>query len=196
MKHVRFEIKGTRPLLMHSLRLLNKFEPLAVEKSQLTSLRKKTEADQLRIQEIDWLGSLYHDPAIGPFIPSDNIEAMIAEAGKLTKSGRDVKRGVVVVEDRIPLVYEGPRDVPGLYGNGTSQFVDARGVRNQAQRVIRCRPIFLTWSLTFTASFNTAVIKNSTALAGFVRDAGQLIGLGDFRPKFGRFEVVSAEELE
>ena len=196
MQTIRFEIEGKRPLLMHSLRLLNKFDPLSREKATLTSARKKSDADQMRIQEIDWLGSMYFDPQIGPYIPSDNIEAMIVEGAKISKGGKDVKRAVTILEDRAPLRYEGPRDLEGLYGDGCGPFVDTRGVRNQAQRVMRCRPIFMHWALTFTASFNTTVIKNAETLARFVTDAGDLVGLGDYRPKFGRFSVISVAEVD
>lgn len=177
---------------MHSLRLLNKFDQLSKEKSRYTSIRKKTDADEIEIQRIEWLGSLYHDEAIGPYLPSDNIESMIVDGAKLSKGGRDVKRGVTLMEDRVPLQYEGPRDIKGLYNGGNSPFIDARGVRNQASRVIRCRPIFLQWSAAFTVAFDTAMIKDAETLTGFIADAGRFCGIGDYRPKFGRFEITKA----
>lgn len=194
MAKLNITITGTRPLLMHSLRLLNKFDPLAKEKSRYTTIRKKTEADEIEIQRIEWLGSLYHDEQLGPYLPSENIEAMIVEGAKLSKGGRDVKRGVTLLEDRVPLQYEGPRDIKGLYNGGNSPFIDARGVRNQAARVIRCRPIFLQWSANFTVAFDSTVIRSADILVGFISDAGRLCGLGDYRPKFGRFDVTSVAE--
>lgn len=185
-------IKGTRPMLMHSIRLLNKMDPLAKEKARYTSVKKKTEADEIEIQRIEWLGSLYHDDELGPYLPAENIEAAIVEGAKLSKGGRDVKRGVSVLDDRVRLDYDGPRDIKGLYNGGNSKFIDARGVRNQASRVIRCRPIFLQWSASFAVSFDSAVIKDGDTLLGFIADAGRYCGIGDYRPRFGRFEIAEA----
>lgn len=188
---LQVRIESERPLLMHSLRLLNKFDPLTKERAKYTGIRKKTDADELAIQRLDWLGGLYFDDQLGPYMPSDNIEAAIVEGAKLSKGGRDVKRGVIVLQDRVPLEYDGPRDIEGLYRDGASPFVDARGVRNQASRVIRCRPIFLRWALTFDVSFDKNCIKDADTLIGFIRDAGLYCGLGDYRPKFGRFKIAS-----
>ncbi|MBA8886176.1 hypothetical protein FHW12_000367 [Dokdonella fugitiva] len=187
-------IKGTRPMLMHSLRLLNKMDPLTKERSRYTSIKKKTDADEVEIQRIDWLGALYHDDELGPYLPAENIEAAIVEGAKLSKGGRDVKRGVSVLEDRVRLDYDGPRDIKALYNGGDSRFIDARGVRNQASRVIRCRPIFLQWAATFTVSFDTAVIKDADTLIGFIADAGRFCGIGDYRPRFGRFDIVETRQ--
>jgi hypothetical protein len=192
---IKVTIEGTRPMLMHSLRLLNKFDPLAKEFSRVKTIKKKTDADEIAIQRIDWQAALYHDEDIGPYVPSDNIEAMIREGAKLSKGGKDVQRGVTVLEDRAPLQYKGPRDIEGLYNGGASDFIDARGVRNQTSRIIRCRPIFKKWSLTFTAAFDSTVIKNADTLRGFIEDAGRLCGLGDYRPKFGRFQIAEFAEI-
>lgn len=189
MGQITIKITGNRPLLMHSLRLLNKFDPLTKEKARYTSVRKKTEADEIEIQRIEWLGSLYHDEQLGPYLPAENIEAAIVEGAKLSKGGRDVKRGVSVMEDRVRLDYDGPRDIKGLYNGGDSKFIDARGVRNQSNRIIRCRPIFLKWSATFTVDYDSTMIKSADALIGFISDAGRYCGIGDYRPRFGRFDV-------
>ena len=70
------------------------------------------------------------------------------------------------------------------------KFADVRAVRVQASRVMRCRPIFRDWSLEFTAMHDPSVMAGR-AIAEALEIAGQQIGLGDFRPKFGRFTVES-----
>jgi len=48
------------------------------------------------------------------------------------------------------------------------------------------------WSLTFTLEFDDSIL-NEKALVKAMVDAGALIGLGDWRPKFGRFSVEAGE---
>jgi hypothetical protein len=53
---------------------------------------------------------------------------------------------------------------------------------------MRYRPIFRRWSLSATIAINEEVV-NVNEVKKAVTDAGALIGLGDYRPRFGRFNV-------
>ena len=54
---------------------------------------------------------------------------------------------------------------------------------------MRIRPMIPTgWSLKFTAEYDPHILSES-AIIQAANDAGSLIGLGDWRPKFGRFAV-------
>ncbi|MGB1100682.1 MAG: hypothetical protein ACPGYS_07215, partial [Flavobacteriales bacterium] len=65
---------------------------------------------------------------------------------------------------------------------------DIRGVKVGMARTMRCRPIFRQWSIDVDVKYNPDLIDRSDVLKSMC-DAGQQCGLGDFRPKFGRFEV-------
>ena len=52
--------------------------------------------------------------------------------------------------------------------------------------MIRSRPRFSNWSLTFTVNYDEHVLQ-ATDIDGFLDTAGRLIGLCDWRPKHGRF---------
>jgi len=56
--------------------------------------------------------------------------------------------------------------------------------------VLRCRPIFREWEIDFTVLFDERAIQRED-LDMVVGDAGTMIGLGDYRPRFGRFELVT-----
>jgi hypothetical protein len=56
---------------------------------------------------------------------------------------------------------------------------------------MRCRPIFKAWGAKFSVTFDEASIQRGE-LDTCVRNAGAMIGLCEYRPRFGRFEVVSA----
>lgn len=187
---IDIEITGTRPLLMHSLALLDKFSALYKRRKAITNVRKKTDEDEAELQRLDWLGSIYHDAKLGPYISDGMIEACICEGAKLSKGGRDVKRAIEVDTEKNPLIYDGPRDIDGLWDGGGGDFVDVRGVRNQAARVMRCRPIFRNWSVKFTLNVIPGIIKDADTVQSYLKDAGLFCGIGDYRPKFGRFEVT------
>jgi hypothetical protein len=67
-------------------------------------------------------------------------------------------------------------------------FVDCRGVKVGTAKIMRYRPIFRNWSLRASIMINEDVV-NVNEVQKAAQDAGALIGLGDYRPRFGRFNV-------
>lgn len=192
MQTLTFEIRATAPLLMHNETLANPLNEMAIEMKKLTSKRQKTEDDYLAIAKLEWMCGLYWDKHIGPYIPSRNILACFYGAGALKRKGQSVKRGLIIEQDLVPIDFDGPRDDPEkLFAN--QAFVDMRTVivKGQKGRVLRTRPIFHDWSLTFSVLIDQAMfdMRDVRELAEM---AGRYIGLGDFRPRFGRFEVLAA----
>lgn len=192
---VKVTIAGISPLLMHSDRGAN---PLSVEARALKSVsskRKKSEEDYAEMMRIEWMASLYlDDDRIA--VPVENVRATIRDGAKLSKMGKEISRKVFLDGEFIPLDYNGAKDPIKLFDD--ARFRDTRSVRVGQQRVMRTRPIFRGWGLTFTAywdrdSFDVPLFRQC------LESAGRFIGLGDFRPDkggtFGRFEVASLEEL-
>lgn len=189
MKSASYTIQGVTPLLMHSERLANPFDPLTREIKAVTGKRKKTEDDLLDIARLEWLGGLYHDDDAGVHLPGYNIFAAIIGGGKIHKLGTAIKRSALVQEDKVPLVFEGPKAPDAIFKN--KRFVDMRSVKVGTSKVLRCRPIFKDWRCTFTVLYEESGIQRSE-LDRVVRDTGTMVGVGDYRPRFGRFEVVEA----
>ena len=59
-------------------------------------------------------------------------------------------------------------------------------------KVMRTRPRFDDWSLTFTLMFELEYMQRDQ-LIEIVQIAGRRVGIGDFRPRFGRFDLVSID---
>jgi len=190
MKQATYTIRGNTPLLMHSERLANPFDPLTKQIKAVTGKRKKTEDDLLEIARLEWLGGLYYDDSAGIHVPGYNIFAALIGGGKIHKLGTAIKRSAIVQEDKIPLVYEGPKKPDSLFEN--KRFVDIRSVKVGTAKVARCRPIFHDWQLSFTVLFDEGGIQRAE-LDRVLKDTGTMVGFGDYRPRFGRFEVVSAQ---
>lgn len=185
MRQLKIRIKGRSPLLMHSDRFANPLDAATKAHKELTGKRKKTDADHEAIARSEWLGSLYHRDDIGPFIPGQNLDASLQEAAKLQKLGKKFKQAVMVVDNEVPLQYKGPRDPEGLFAAG---FLDVRGVRVSMAKLMRCRPKFNDWAAEFTIAFNEDVV-NAEEVRKALADAGALVGLCDYRPRYGKFEV-------
>jgi hypothetical protein len=185
--HLSITLMGTADLLMHNERLANPFDPITKAIAAITAKKKKqTEEDKLQVQRLEWEGGLYYDPHSGPFLPGANIKKCIQEAATAWRGGRDILRGITPLEAEIPLLYEGPRDLEGLW-NQKERFCDLRMVKVNAGKVLRARPRFpKSWGLETSLLLNTAIL-DVEEFTQYLRHAGSITGLGDYRPTFGRF---------
>lgn len=185
MELITLKLKSTHPLLMHADRYANPLDLRTKAHKELTSKRKKTDDDHEAIARSEYMGSLYINPD-GPYIPSFNLDAAFVDAAKLQKLGRHSKRAMMVVENHVYLEYDGPKTPDGLWND--KRFVDSRSVRVSTARLMRYRPMFDTWTATCTLMVNPDQLSINE-IKQIVTNAGQLIGVGDYRPRFGRFAV-------
>ena len=185
MEIIKLKITGTRALIMHADTFANPLSKLTKAHKELTSKRKKTDEDHEAIARSEWEGGMYFDKELGPYLPGINIEAALIAGGKLSKLGTQLKRSVEVMEEMCPLQYDGPRDMNGLWDAG---FYDARSVKVQTARLMRYRPKFTKWSAECTVMFDPETI-NREQVVKCLEDGGAYCGVGDFRPKYGRFSV-------
>lgn len=187
----RITLTGTAELLMHNARLSNPLDPAAKAMKAVSSKRVKTDEDHEELARLEHLGSLYYDPEIGPFIPGQNIERCLVDAAKVTKSGVKVTRGVFVSTNVNPLAYAGPREPDGLWTD--ENFRHMASVKVQQNRVMRCRPMFRQWRTAAEGTLDTAVLSLEE-LRSIAETAGAMIGIGDYRPRYGRF-TAEVEKL-
>lgn len=184
----RLMIRGTAPLLMHNSRLSDPLNPTSKAIKKITSKRTKTDEDHETIARLEHAGSLYLDPDAGPYLPGQNIERCLVDAARISKQGVKVQRGVFIETDVNPLGgYGGPRDADGLWKDENYRHVAS--VKVGTSRTMRCRPMFTNWAVEADGILDPAVI-DLTDLTAIAVTAGQMIGLGDWRPRYGRFEAT------
>ena len=183
---------GIRPLILHNARLADPMDEYSARLKELTKSNKgknKTQARDAEIARCEWEGGLYYDSELGPYVPADMIESAIQNGGKKCSAGKQIQAAVFCTEESVmvPIQYKGPRDLDGLYADPA--FRMRKSVRVGNVRVMRTRPMFPTgWKLEFSVEFDDSVVDANTVLRA-MQDAGRLVGLGDWRPKFGRFLV-------
>lgn len=177
-------LTGTEPLLMHNSRLANPLDPATRALKKVTSKRSKTDDDHAEVARLEYLGSLYFDADIGPYLPGDNIWRALYDAAKKRKMGPRVKEGVIITSNFNPISYGGPRTLNQLWADENYRLTAS--VKVGTSRVMRCRPMFRTWTCEADGVLDTGQmdIGDLTAIAD---TAGALVGIGDWRPRYGRF---------
>ena len=185
-KQVRLE--GLVPLLVHNERLSDPLNKHSVALKRLSKIRTKTEEDHHAVARCEWEGGMYYDQDVGPYVPDRCVSAVIRDGAKKVKLGKATLSSVFVVDDLIPIQYSGPRELDAMWNDGS--FVDRRSVVVSRARIMRTRPIFREWALDFAVQIDESVI-NPDQVRDALIEAGMHTGLCEYRPRFGRFGVVS-----
>jgi hypothetical protein len=187
--------RGVGDIMCHRGGLANPLDPAARKIKALSSKRKKTDEDLVDLAKAEFEGSFYWDERFGPVMPTENILATIINGAKKSKYGREAGLAIFVEATTkngdagvVKLDYEGPREIDKLWDGGKSRFIDSRLVKVQASRVVRTRPVLPSWSLHFIVKFDSSVINRESVVKA-MQDGGFYIGLGEYRPRKGRFEV-------
>lgn len=185
MSDFTIDIVGQAPLLMHSARLSDPLDDASKALSKVTSKRSKTDDDHAEVSRLEHAGGLYIDNQLGPYVPGANIERCLFDAATKFKLGKALRSALLIPEEVNPLAYDGPRTVAGLWED--KQFVHRASVKVGMSRVVRTRPVFPRWTLSVSGELDTDVVDRDE-FEQIAEIAGRLIGLGDWRPRFGRFD--------
>lgn len=183
-----FHIVGVSPTVQHNGQLADPLNKFTKALKQVTSKRKKTDDDYEEMARLEFLGGLYVDENGAPCWPGECIESMFKSAARLSKCGKDIERGLWI-DGNWPLIYKGPKDADSLAADEKFRFTC--GVKNpgSGSRVMRTRPIFRDWSLKFSLRFDVECLSPDR-VREFAVTAGKYVGLSDFRPRYGRFDVI------
>lgn len=202
-KQLNIEITGACELMLCNIRRADPTDRITKEIKKVTSKRTKTESDFTLIKHLEWLGALYTTKD-GPFtivgdqlelgdfgnvcIRGNMIEACLIGGAKKNKLGVQFKAGMFCDGD-FELDFPNRKPAAELYGNPT--FSDTRPVKlNGKTTIFTTRAFFPDWSLKFQVSYLPDLI-NRSHIEEAVDKAGQISGIGAYRPRYGRFDVKS-----
>jgi hypothetical protein len=157
------------------------------EIAKISGKRKKTDSDLNEIARLEWYGGLYTNKD-KPCINAESLEAAMVEAAKRFKLGKATKVCVYCL-DNYPLQFpDQDKSLEWLWESG--KYVSRLRVQlSRGSSLIRTRPRFDEWAADITIRFDDERI-NPAQIRDILVAAGDSVGIGDFRPKFGRFEVV------
>lgn len=173
--HVK--IKGLCPILQH------RFSEDALTKQTKVRGDKKLDNDQRKLQAEQYL---YLNKKEEVCQPSSHIEGAMQKAAsqfRLSGAGKKtykelVKGGVFVFPELIP-------------HDNQKWEVDSRSVVNPSTRgrAMCYRPRIDDWTLGFDLEVNDDR-ADEDAIKQILEHAGLYVGIGAYRPRFGRFEVM------
>lgn len=169
------KIKGTADIIFHAWNVESVAEKASAAKG---SKSKKTD---------DVESYVYRDDDETICIPGEYLRGSIINAAKFRqdprsprKSAMDLfKAGVVSMTPLAPL------------GSKTWDYEHACRVTIQRNSITRIRPAFrVGWEAEFDLLVLLPEYINPEMLNETITQAGKLIGIGDFRPTYGRFQIV------
>ena len=187
LQEISIEIRGVAPLIMHNGQTCDPLNRFAKEMKQITAKRKKTEEDHAELSRIEWNAGLYVNKDSELIIPADVLDSALVEGAKKSKLGKQFKSAVFVPYDSVLDIGKKKYTLKELWED--ANFRDVRWVRVGTSRVMRTRPIFRNWALKFQVQFDDEQV-NLSDVHKAIRDCGVQVGLCDYRPKYGRFELV------
>jgi hypothetical protein len=173
-------IVGTAPLLFHRWSV----EAVA-EKAKAAKGSKAKKEDNIE-------SYVYRDERGNLAIPAEYFRMAIIAAAKFRqdprsprKSAMDLfKAGIAIGEEYCTL------------GKKTWDYVDQRRVMVQRNGITRCRPAMATgWKTDVLLQVLLPEYIQPDLLNEVLQAAGRIIGIADFRPSYGRFQVVSFSKL-
>jgi hypothetical protein len=190
MYKVNTAIQGVSPILQH------KFGDATLDTLGENAKRRTAKADY----SLEWMATMYVSSNGLLFQPAAHIEAAMVRAAtnfiiKGRKTFKDAFKGFVyVTPDEIPHLWNGqPVTAPdeSLLIEPTENLSVSimRVVVNRAA-VARSRlQVEIGWQLAFTIEVHDDSIAPET-LRVVLEEAGRAFGIGDNRPRYGRFEIV------
>lgn len=192
IKH-RITIAGEK-LIQHNGQTADPLNKYTKAMKTITSDRalKKTDEGIAELMKIEFEAGLYLNAKKQVIIPSRILEAHIAEAARKTKEGKSALAGMFVDTDAILAYDGGPLTVKELIASDEHRLTVGVGVNNA--RIMRTRPLFSNWSATFDVSVLSEMAGSKT-LETWITNGGKFVGIGDYRPRYGRYEIQQFEVL-
>ena len=179
-------------LIMHNGQTSDPLNAYAKSMKQISSKRKKTDADFDALARIEYESGLYLDAERRVVIPGRIFEAVVCEGAKKSKEGKSALAGVFVESDGLIEYDGGPLSVEKLLDSERHRL--AVPVRVGQARVVRTRPIFRNVTAEFVIALEDTV-ANEASLRRWIVDALTLVGIGDWRPRHGRGTLTKFEEV-
>lgn len=186
-KQFQVTIDGLGPMLHHNGQLSDPTNTFSRQIKEITSKRKKTDADYQEVANLEFQASLYLDQRGNITVPERVIEANIHAGAKIHKEGPTALAGVFVDPGAVKFHYDGVQGADARMKDPSCRLTVQ--VRVQTARNMRTRPIFNDWTLAYKVSILEDIV-NRDQLERWIIAAGRYKGLGDWRPRYGRFELT------
>lgn len=161
---------------------------------------KTAKQDPLEKEQATWREKAYYEDDGMVYLPGENIHECMKEAAKYwgqkipgegNKTYTDVIAKAVICENMNLGIH---RDSEQLIPFGKSVNGNPSKGKKSGSKVYKIRPLVRPWGGTFRLHVFDARLSTDV-LRVILTYAGTFIGLCDWRPSFGRFELVGIKKL-
>lgn len=181
-------IRGTADLLLNRF---NEEEYTEKAASKKGSSVKKTDVPENRV---------YRNREGEVCLPGLYLTNSIVAAGKYKTDPRNARQSMMQLVKAVLIPDEDLCPVISVTGETTKEgwdYLDRRGANIQRSRIVRVRPAFFKgWTCQFVVTVLEPEYIAPDLLQELAGYAGRFGGLGDFRPTYGRFQVIAFEVRE
>jgi hypothetical protein len=172
---IRVTVEGITPLLTHNPSSMTRTPSPAKRGTRIPEVGDEAQAGTYQLEDGTYAAKAEYF-----------IAAIYRAAGAWKTKNRGTMKSVLAhitaIEDLVPLYH--------FNGEPIRDFViDERPVIIGKARIIRARPKFDEWFTTFTINYDQQLVAEPKMIVDILADAGNRIGAGDYRPRFGRFKV-------
>lgn len=195
----RARLIGDAPIIHNAGSAIDTTTPIARAVAEIAAKRgsNRTEADNLRLKELECQRSLWLDEKERPTVPHTAVRAVIEAAARKLKQGPMVREGLQVQSTAFEFDKK-------KYGSSLEQWGKraqfTTPVVVQRARILRTRAMFETPWAVVAEIYGDEELVDKGKLFTWLDIGGQRIGLGDWRPErsgiYGRFHVDSVEEIK
>ena len=186
MANLKARLTSVSPLLMHNGQTADPQNRFSKAMKEISGKRKKTDADFEELARLEWYAGLYVNDDGKIIIPSDVMDAVLINGAKKSKQGSTAKSAIWVSEDSLLNFPGHEMSIDDLWKDEGMRFKKA--VKIGTSKVMRTRPIFKKWHFDVSIEYDELQL-NKSSIVSILKDAGRMVGVCDWRPKYGRFEV-------
>jgi len=181
MKKIKITLEGTSPLLMNRYNVERELKRM----KGIRNLNKTYDSVEEAEQSAYWTTSGKKELCI----PSNCLYASLLGASSFHKIGKRSAKSILAGSIRI---------LPDEIRLNTAKYeIDTRPVVIARQRVLKSRAKLNSWKATFEIAYNENLVTSPTVIKEILSEAGERVGLLDFRPQkggwFGAFKITEFE---
>lgn len=184
-----YRMTAVTPLLMHNCRLA---DPMDSYTRQIRAINdrtrrgKKSDEDYIELRRLEFLGGLYLTDGGEPCIPARVVKGALGERShRLCGVSKADMRSAVTVLNDVVFAYDGSDDMDEL---ASTHSFSTTAVPSGQGRIVRTRPMFKKWHGDVSMEIDTDIV-GADKFDAYFEAVGRRIGIGDWRPEFGRFAV-------
>ena len=188
MKNLKCTVTGNNEIRVNNPQSADSLNKYAKKIKALRAVKKKTDADEALLRNMEVESKLYFNDELGVWIPTTWIMAAVGKLAfkQIKVSKADIRGGVFVNGTKIKLNYHDMDKVKKIEDLVLNPFFRSTELLKQGMvKVPKSIPTFTNWSFDIDLDFDEEVITE-IEIERILKLAIERHGFGDFRPTYGR----------